>query len=130
MKTLIDGDVTFAYLGIDDVEFIEARIRADREDALTKQWDVVKDVAPAQRAQMLAQVQTVTVDDIYFYVRNVRAGIIATLKAAAKKAGNESVTLTYDLPNAGNLAAHLFGLENRVPTSPKVEAPKNPTQAG
>lgn len=115
MKTIKEGDITFAYLGITDVEAIEAAIREENTKALNAQFDAIKDLTPADRMALWAQYrpERVSVNDIYAYATNSRTGIIATLTMAAKKAGS-SGELSLDLPNAGNLAAHLLGLEDRI----------------
>jgi len=132
MKTITENGIAFAYLGIQDVESLEAKIKAENTEALNKQLDTVKD--PAQRMALWKQYQAdrVTVGELEFWCGNTIAGMKATLALAATKAGSVG-TIDYDVPNASNLALHLLGIAHRQPIVARDDTPKgepNPTKAG
>lgn len=129
MKTIIENGITFAYLSINDVEAIEAMVRKGNTDALNAQLDAIKDLTPQARLQLWTQARPdqVSVNDLYRFVSTTREGIVATLQLAAKKAGSVG-TLDIDIVNAGNLAAHLIGLEHRTPFVAEDKT-KRPTTA-
>jgi hypothetical protein len=129
-KTITENGTAFAYLTIADVETIEALIRKRNTDAFNAQITEQKDITPQIRMQLWAQVRPDRVlnGDIYDFCRYDRTGIVETLKLAATKAGSVG-TFEIDMPNAGNLAAHLLGLCDRDPIMTKDNTVR-PTTAG
>lgn len=117
MRTIIEQGVAFAYLDLNDLESLEALALSESQSALRSQIESMPDLTPQQKMQLWVQyAQTrISVEELQYWCAHTRRGIDATLKAALEKAGTKAASLTYDIVSAGNLAAHLLGLENRIP---------------
>jgi hypothetical protein len=134
MFKILENGVEFVGLSMNEYEAVERKLRASR-DAFTKEKIErcgLKGME-AYAAWKDSGTANITANDVYGYVRETRDGAVAVLEKSLELGGvpaedRKQIISTYNVVDAGNLAAALLGFERRVPFTIAVEAKEtNPT---